>query len=114
MSKCCKGEKIRETVRKHYAKIAQTGGTSGSACCAKPKRCGCTPAAPLSLREVARRLGYSDADLAHLPADANLGLGCGNPVAMALLKKGETVLDLGSGAGIDCFLAAQRVGLKGH
>jgi ubiquinone/menaquinone biosynthesis C-methylase UbiE len=58
-------------------------------------------------------VGYSDEDLGSVPEGANLGLGCGNPVALASLKKGETVLDLGSGAGFDCFLVADRVGKKG-
>ena len=58
-------------------------------------------------------IGYTEGELATIPEDANLGLGCGNPVAIASLKEGETVLDLGSGAGIDCFLAAERVGPKG-
>jgi SAM-dependent methyltransferase len=63
--------------------------------------------------DVSRAIGYSDADLQAVPDGANLGLGCGNPVALASLKAGETVLDLGSGAGFDCFLAADRVGPTG-
>lgn len=59
-------------------------------------------------------MGYAAEDLAALPEGANLGLGCGNPLAMASLREGETVLDLGSGAGIDCFLAAKKVGASGH
>jgi arsenite methyltransferase len=65
-------------------------------------------------REAARRIGYTDAELAALPEGANLGLGCGNPTAFASLKEGETVLDLGSGAGFDVFIAAARVGPKGR
>lgn len=63
---------------------------------------------------ISKRIGYTDQDLAAVPEGANLGLGCGNPVALASLKEGESVLDLGSGAGIDCFLAAQRVGPQGR
>ncbi len=64
-------------------------------------------------REISKNIGYSDADIDAVPEGANLGLGCGNPVALASLKQGETVLDLGSGAGFDSFLAAERVGTKG-
>jgi SAM-dependent methyltransferase len=64
--------------------------------------------------EVSKKLGYAEDDLRSMPEGANLGLGCGNPVALASLKEGETVLDLGSGAGIDCFLAAKKVGEKGR
>jgi arsenite methyltransferase len=63
---------------------------------------------------VSRAIGYSDEDLAAVPGGADLGLGCGNPVALASLRPGETVLDLGSGAGIDCFLAARKVGAEGR
>jgi ubiquinone/menaquinone biosynthesis C-methylase UbiE len=63
--------------------------------------------------EISRRIGYSEEDINSVPEGANLGLGCGNPVALASLKEGETVLDLGSGAGFDCFLAASRVGKNG-
>jgi SAM-dependent methyltransferase len=62
---------------------------------------------------LSRAIGYSDEELEAVPEGANLGLGCGNPVALASLRKGETVLDLGSGAGFDCFLAANRVGKNG-
>jgi SAM-dependent methyltransferase len=59
-------------------------------------------------------MGYSDSEMASVPDGANLGLGCGNPTALASLKEGETVIDLGSGAGFDCFLAARKVGAKGR
>jgi ubiquinone/menaquinone biosynthesis C-methylase UbiE len=65
-------------------------------------------------REISKGVGYSDQDLASVPEGANLGLGCGNPVALASLSEGEVVLDLGSGAGFDCFLAASRVGKQGR
>jgi ubiquinone/menaquinone biosynthesis C-methylase UbiE len=65
-------------------------------------------------REISRRIGYSEEEISSVPEDSNLGLGCGNPVALASLKKGQTVLDLGSGGGFDCFLAAKRVGKNGR
>ena len=106
-------------VRRKYGSIAaksldvsRTGeaGTerSGSCCGPQSSCCGGGRAG-----QVARGLGYSDAELATLPEEANLGLSCGNPTAMAGLQPGETVLDLGSGAGLDVFLAAQRVGPTG-
>ncbi|BDU76438.1 arsenite methyltransferase [Mesoterricola sediminis] len=94
------------TVRKAYGKIA----SAGAGCCGPGSSC-CGGARP---SEVALGLGYAGDDLARLPEGANLGLSCGNPTAMAELRPGETVLDLGSGAGMDAFLAAQRVGASGH
>jgi len=96
---------IRKKVRKGYAKIA-TQGT----CCSTTTPC-CDTDEPNG--ETSRKMGYSREDLEALPEGANLGLGCGNPVALASLKEGETVIDLGAGGGIDCFLAAKRVGDKG-
>src|SRR6202035_1245584 len=72
----------------------------------------CGPAADLDAKS--SRMGYSEAELAAVPEGANLGLGCGNPQAIAVLKPGETVIDLGSGAGFDCFLAAGQVGATGR
>ena len=96
-------EEIRAEVRDHYGKIAQE--TPDTACAT-----GCCGAsAGMSLR-----LGYSAEELATLPEGANLGLGCGNPQAIAALRAGETVVDLGSGGGIDCFLAARQVGEAGR
>lgn len=95
-----------ETVREAYGRIAASGG----GCCGPQSSCcGGGRAA-----DVALGVGYSDAELATLPEGANLGLSCGNPTALAELKPGETVLDLGSGAGLDVFLAAQRVGFGGR
>ncbi|MCX5644999.1 MAG: methyltransferase domain-containing protein, partial [Phycisphaerae bacterium] len=99
-----KKERIRETVREGYGKIAKTGGTCGSASC-----CGSGTA-----KQVAHVVGYSDADLAALPEGANMGLSCGNPTALASLKAGEVVLDLGSGGGFDVFIAGQKVGPAGR
>ena len=97
---------MRETVRKGYAAIAQGGGS----CCGPAKSC----CASGDAAGVAKTLGYSDTELATLPEGANMGLSCGNPGAIAALKPGEVVLDLGSGGGFDVFLAGQRVGAKGR
>lgn len=93
---------IKKVVRRGYAKVATSGGCG----------CGCGPAD--GAREVSKDIGYSENDMDSVPDGANLGLGCGNPVALASLRKGETVMDLGSGAGFDCFLAANRVGKTGR
>jgi len=96
---------VRSTVRQTYGEIARGEragcgtGSSASSCCGSPASLG---------------IGYSRDDLASLPDGADLGLGCGNPGAIAALSEGETVVDLGSGGGIDCFLAGQRVGPTGR
>ena len=102
-----KETEIKKSVREGYAKVA----TQKNSCCgpASGDCCGTT-----SVRETSKNIGYSDEDLNTVPEGANLGLGCGNPVALASLKEGETVLDLGSGAGFDCFLAANQVGETGR
>ncbi|MBK6464916.1 MAG: arsenite methyltransferase [Myxococcales bacterium] len=97
-------DEVRTAVREQYGTIARA--TTGASCCA-PGSCG--PGANASLS-----LGYSAEDLAAVPEGANLGLGCGNPHAIAALKPGETVLDLGAGGGFDCFLAARQVGPSGR
>ncbi|HEC12412.1 MAG TPA: arsenite methyltransferase [Acidiferrobacteraceae bacterium] len=99
----------RQAVQERYGEIA----TSESAGCGGPSGC-CGGGAAQSLEESTANLGYSPEDLATLPEGANLGLGCGNPQALASLLEGETVVDLGSGAGIDCLLAARRVGPSGR
>ncbi len=99
-------EDIKKVVRKEYANIVK----QDSSCCGPPSIC-CDTRTPKP--DVSKKMGYTDEELQKLPKGANLGLGCGNPVALASLKEGETYLDLGSGAGIDCFLAAQRVGKTG-
>ena len=101
---------IKEMVRARYGGIAEAAGAAAS-CCAPAASC-CAPAATPDSKS--REMGYSDAELAAVPDGANLGLGCGNPQAIAALKPGEVVVDLGSGAGFDCFLAAQQVGVEGH
>jgi arsenite methyltransferase len=100
------GRLVRENVRKGYSAIAKGGGS----CCGPARSC----CAAGEAAGVARAVGYSDADLATLPEGANMGLSCGNPGAIAALKPREVVLDLGSGAGFDIFLAAQKVGPKGR
>jgi ubiquinone/menaquinone biosynthesis C-methylase UbiE len=91
---------IKKNVKKGYAEIAKE---NDSCCCGDNKA-----------EQISKKIGYSSEEIENVPEGANLGLGCGNPVALASLKFGEIVLDLGSGAGFDCFLAAQKVGKKGH
>ena len=100
---------IKEMVRARYGGIA---AASEASCCApSPSSC-CGPEA--TSHDKARRMGYSEAELAAVPEGANLGLGCGNPQAIAAMQPGEVVVDLGSGAGFDCFLAARQVGDAGR
>ena len=101
-----KEEEIRKVVREGYGKIAQ----KKLSCCAPANSCG---GKEDFVPDMSKRIGYSEEELKIVPEGANLGLGCGNPVALASLKKGEVVLDLGSGAGFDCFLAANQVGKDG-
>ena len=96
-------ERVREVVRDRYAQIARDGSVNPAPGC-----CGPQPA------QVAERIGYSAEDTTAVPEGANLGLGCGAPLAIAALREGETVLDLGSGAGFDAFLAARAVGPAGR
>jgi SAM-dependent methyltransferase len=92
----------KQVVREAYGKIAQGSGCGcGSSCCGP------------DTATLSKSIGYTDEDLKKSPGEANLSLGCGNPTAIASLKPGEMVLDLGSGAGFDCFLAAEQVGPKG-
>jgi SAM-dependent methyltransferase len=93
---------VKKVVREKYGEAARTG----SSCCGPAGSCD-------SAADVSTRIGYSETELQSIPEGANLGLGCGNPTALASLKPGETVLDLGSGAGIDCFLTAKEVGETG-
>jgi ubiquinone/menaquinone biosynthesis C-methylase UbiE len=101
-----KEKKIKDIVREGYAKAVK----ERSSCCSSGCCCGGTDQA----KEISRKVGYSDPEMNAVPEGANLGFGCGNPVALASLKDGDTVLDLGSGAGFDAFLAAQKVGKKGR
>ncbi len=95
---------VRSVVRQEYGKIAQQGGS----CCGPSSCCGGPTAA-----SVTEAVGYDQADLKDLPEGANMGLSCGNPTALASLREGEVVLDLGAGAGLDVFVAAKKVGAKG-
>ena len=97
-------QEVKSVVRENYARVAkQNGSCCSSACCgtSKPK-------------EISKRIGYTDEDLEAVPSGSNLGLGCGNPTALVSIKPGEIVLDLGSGAGFDCFLASNKVGPEGR
>ena len=100
-------EETKKVVREGYARIAK----QGASCCTPASAC-CRSTDPA--QEIGRNIGYTEEELRSVPEGANLGLGCGNPVALASLRVGETVLDLGSGAGFDCFLAANEVGKDGR
>ena len=106
-----KEEEIQKIVRERYAEIAR----QGSSCCsgAVSSFVSCCGTASSTAADISLGIGYSNEELDMVPKGANLGLGCGNPVALASLQKGETVLDLGSGAGFDSFLAAVKVGATG-
>jgi len=98
-------EEIRKDVRKGYAKIAKEG--LGSSCASS-----CRDSSSAN-EELSKKIGYTEDELKSVPQGSNMGLGCGNPVALASLREGETVVDLGSGGGVDCFLAANKVGSRG-
>jgi arsenite methyltransferase len=102
---------VKEMVRARYGGIAEA--PDSAACCGPTASC-CGDIAPGTPADKSRRMGYSEAELTAVPEGANLGLGCGNPQAIAALRPGEIVVDLGSGAGFDCFLAAQQVGPTGR
>lgn len=108
-------KEIKKMVREGYGAIA----SGNSSCCGPSEPSCCGPAVssccgPGLAEDISSKIGYSPEELASVPVESNLGLGCGNPVALASLKDGETVLDLGSGPGLDCFLAANRVGENGR
>jgi SAM-dependent methyltransferase len=95
-------DKIKEVVKKSYAKIANNSGCG----------CSCNCGSYSDNEQISKSIGYSDNEI-NTASEANLGLGCGNPVAMGQIKEGDIVLDLGSGAGFDCFLASKKVGESG-
>ena len=101
-------EDVRKAVREGYGQIAKRGG---SCCGPAPTCCGSAPAASKNL---AKHIGYSMEELAALPEGANMGLSCGNPNALAALRPGEVVLDLGAGGGFDVFIAGKKVGATGR
>lgn len=101
---------VRAVVRERYGAIAVADGEGEASCCGAETSC----CGPSSAEDISSAIGYSDQEMGSVPKGANLGLGCGNPVALAALRPGDTVVDLGSGAGFDCFLAAERVGPEGR
>ena len=101
-----KEERIKKVVREGYAEIAKRENS----CCGPASSCCGSPDVS---QDISTKIGYSEQELNAVPEGSNLGLGCGNPVALASLKEGDAVLDLGSGAGFDCFLAANKVGREG-
>jgi len=119
-------EEIRQAVRERYGQVARSGrngeimGLESSCCGRQPgaaagtdSAASCCGSPEISSQQLSTLMGYSKEDLGSVPEGANMGLGCGNPVALASLKSGETVVDLGSGGGFDCFLAARQVGDTG-
>ncbi len=105
-----KEKEIREAVREHYGAIAQRGGSCCSPSRAESSCCGSAGEADSKSLSV----GYTADDMSAIPEGSDMGLGCGNPLAFASIKEGDTVLDLGSGGGIDCFLAAKKAGGSGR
>jgi arsenite methyltransferase len=120
MSEQTHDQVIREAVRDRYARWAEassccgTGTSADSTAGASAGGASCCGNTTMTPEEISAQLGYSDEELVSVPEGANLGLGCGNPQAIAALQPGETVVDLGSGAGFDCFLAVRRVGPSGR
>lgn len=100
-------KKVKEHVKKRYGEIAKADCLSCSSSCCSSSSCGTPP------HYIAWKIGYSPSDIESVPEESVLGLGCGNPVALASLKEGDVVLDLGSGGGIDAFLASKKVGPTG-
>src|SRR5210317_836480 len=119
-------EDIRQAVRERYGQVARSGALSSIAgqetsCCGQSgpstenaSAASCCGSQEITSQQLSTLMGYSKEDIESAPEGANMGLGCGNPVALASLKPGETVVDLGSGGGFDCFLAAKQVGETGQ
>jgi SAM-dependent methyltransferase len=106
-----KQEEIKKAVRDRYGSIAESSAGCGCTPRGQAQSC-CGP--QMDAGDIAEKIGYSKSDLSGLPDGSNMGLGCGNPVALASLTEGEVVLDLGSGGGVDCFIAAKKVGKTGR
>ena len=109
---------LREQVREGYSRIAQSGSWSSvvaapNACCSPTAGGGCCGSATFTPAALAQAIGYSQSELAATPSESNMGLSCGNPTAIASLKMGDIVLDLGAGGGFDCFVAGPKVGSTG-
>ncbi|MFH1623405.1 MAG: arsenite methyltransferase [Candidatus Aenigmatarchaeota archaeon] len=102
-----KSSEVKKTIKEAYGGIAESSGSAG--CCGS--NCGC--GGQVDREAISKAIGYSEGEMRAVP-EANLGLGCGNPIALAGLKEGDVVLDLGSGAGFDCFLASKKVGPSGR
>lgn len=98
-----KDQELKDAVKESYSRVAK----NATSCCSS----GCCGSA--KPQQISKKIGYTEEQMQAVPAGSNLGLGCGNPIALASLKEGETVLDLGSGAGFDCFLASNAVGPRG-
>ena len=96
-----KNEEVKKKVKKAYSKVA----TNSNSCCCS---CGCGSADQQTIKKISKKVGYSEEELNAVP-ESNLGLGCGNPTAFGNIKEGDVVIDLGSGAGFDCFLASKKV-----
>ncbi len=107
-------ERIKNVVRDTYARIADEAPTCADATAAPASNCCGAGQRAQTVSEVAATLGYTEEELTDLPGGANMGLGCGNPHALASLAPGEVVMDLGSGGGVDCFIAAKKVGPTGR
>ncbi|WP_342576956.1 arsenite methyltransferase [Paenibacillus sp. FSL M8-0142] len=105
-------DQIRQNVRNRYKQVAIQEGNASSCCQTDIQTTSCC-STPSDFNSISSKLGYSNDELSAVPEGANLGLGCGNPQAIASLKPGEVVLDLGSGGGFDCFLASRQVGETG-
>ncbi|MBF0458058.1 MAG: arsenite methyltransferase [Nitrospirae bacterium] len=104
-----KHDEIRQAVRTQYSRVAISNG-----CGCAPDDSGCCGSKSGDAKSLSHAIGYSAAETESVPEGANMGLGCGNPQAIASLRAGEIVVDLGSGGGFDCFLAARQVGANGH
>ena len=105
-------DKVKKIVRSRYGKVAK----NQTSCCgtSTKSKTSCCNSSKITAEEVSKTIGYSKEELESTPDASNMGLGCGNPTAFASIQEGEIVLDLGSGGGLDCFLAAQKVGSKGR